>query len=966
MNPKILELVISAKDLASATIARVGTEVGALGEESLATGSSLETAGAGASSLLVPLLAVGAAVAAVGLGSAKMAMDFDQSMVMIRTQAGASQKEVDSLRQKVLDLAPAVGQGPEALAKGLFFIESAGFRGAAAMDILKLAAEGAAIGQTDLASTANALTSVMNTQILGAQSATQAMGNLNAIVGAGKMHFEDLNAAIGTGFLNTAQQFGISLDSIGAALADLTRNGEPAQAAATRLRMAITLMAAPTNQASKVLTGLGIDAVSAKAGTEAMTEALAKAHVTTNQLATDLRQPNGFMVAITDLKTHLENSGLSAEAASAAIARAFGGGRSSGPILAMLSDTKGLDDSFKQIKRTAGDFASDWAAQQQQANQKLHEFTAGLSALAIQLGEHVLVAIMATADAIGKLWKGFTADPGVQAAFKAIADAASQVWVVFQTQLMPALERFWKEVGPTLVPLLKDLAIAIGVDLVVGIIAFLKVTALLIEAWAIVYNALTTGIETVVKVTQQIIATCQRAWTTLKNDVDTFVDTVKKKWDGFWSDTKSAFDSGVDAVTGTWTRLWDGLNKLLEPWKKNFLKTLGDGLSDAVKAMEKYDIDSLKKWGDSFEKMGDAAAKWFGDLPKKFDAWLDKVKDSFDKWKKKVGKWTTDTLDNIVDSSTQWFKDLPKKFDDWLATTKTSFDTWKKHVGKWTTDALDDMVKAVKDFFTNLPDTIKKDVTESGTKTSGHHINAIIDVWKDPNTLTKIGYAIIGVFVALPLLVIATVAIAMVNLGIKMIQSIIDGILIATEFMVKAMVDVGSKIVKAAVGFGTLLVKTGSDLIQGLINGITGMVGSATKSVENLGGSIVGSLKSVLGIHSPSTVFAEMGANMGQGLINGITGSHAGVQKAVNGLVQLPRGTQGQATDPGSAGPTQASASQAVGGSGGSPINLTVNVGTLVGNQQAISQLATQIHQAIIQIGRSNGINVPTYGVRPL
>jgi hypothetical protein len=44
----------------------------------------------------------------------------------------------------VLDLAKAMPQGPNELAKGLFHLESVGLRGAKAMDALKIAAEGAA------------------------------------------------------------------------------------------------------------------------------------------------------------------------------------------------------------------------------------------------------------------------------------------------------------------------------------------------------------------------------------------------------------------------------------------------------------------------------------------------------------------------------------------------------------------------------------------------------------------------------------------------------------------------------------------------------------------------------------------------------------------------------------------------------------------------------------------------------
>lgn len=384
-----MDKVAGSTAMASASAAGLGTKLQSVGGTMSAVGSTL-----------MPL-SLGAA-AALGL-SAKAAADFEQKMELIATQAGASQKEVDSLKDSVLALAPVVGQSPAKLADALFFIESAGFRGAKAMDLLKLAAEGADIGQANLADTANALTSVMNTQIQGAQTATETMSNLNAIVGAGKMHFQDLNDAIGTGFVNTAKLFGISLDSVGAALDQLTKNGEPAANAATRLSMMITLMGAPTNQAAKVLTGIGLSAEEVKASTSAMTDALAKAHVTTNQLADDMRQPNGINVAIQDLKSHLVSAGLGADEAAAVIARAFGGGRTSKPVQALIQDTQGLNDTFKQITTTSGNFADSWAKQQQTANQKFQDFKAMVDVVAVKLGTAFLPALTDMAASIGKV-----------------------------------------------------------------------------------------------------------------------------------------------------------------------------------------------------------------------------------------------------------------------------------------------------------------------------------------------------------------------------------------------------------------------------------------------------------------------------------------------------------------------------------------------------------------------------------
>ncbi len=54
--------------------------------------------------------------------------------------------------------------------------------------------------------------------------------------------------------------------------------------------------------------------------------------------------------------------------------------------------------------------------------------------------------------------------------------------------------------------------------------------------------------------------------------------------------------------------------------------------------------------------------------------------------------------------------------------------------------------------------------------------------------------------------------------------------------------------------------------------------------VKGFFSGIVNGVKSVLGIHSPSTVFAAIGKNMGLGLAEGITGSVSLVDQAMGKL----------------------------------------------------------------------------------
>src|SRR5690554_3470145 len=66
------------------------------------------------------------------------------------------------------------------------------------------------------------------------------------------------------------------------------------------------------------------------------------------------------------------------------------------------------------------------------------------------------------------------------------------------------------------------------------------------------------------------------------------------------------------------------------------------------------------------------------------------------------------------------------------------------------------------------------------------------------------------------------------------------------------------------------LSELGGAIINGLIGGITGGLGRLRDTITNMGSSVAGWFKSMLGINSPSLVFAGFGGNLLEGLVNGI------------------------------------------------------------------------------------------------
>ena len=78
----------------------------------------------------------------------------------------------------------------------------------------------------------------------------------------------------------------------------------------------------------------------------------------------------------------------------------------------------------------------------------------------------------------------------------------------------------------------------------------------------------------------------------------------------------------------------------------------------------------------------------------------------------------------------------------------------------------------------------------------------------------------------------------------------------------------------------------GSDIIDGVTNGIKSGVGKAIDAIVNLGRALIERIKKVLGIHSPSKKFYEVGSNIISGLVNAFRDGIPRVKEKISELAK--------------------------------------------------------------------------------
>lgn len=122
-----------------------------------------------------------------------------------------------------------------------------------------------------------------------------------------------------------------------------------------------------------------------------------------------------------------------------------------------------------------------------------------------------------------------------------------------------------------------------------------------------------------------------------------------------------------------------------------------------------------------------------------------------------------------------------------------------------------------------------------------------------------------------------------IELGMKMVLAIVSGLANNLPQIVRSVLDMMATIVKTFVSSLPDIVGVGKQIVKGLWEGIKAMGGWIKEKVGSFFSGIVSGVKSKLGIHSPSRVFAGIGENMALGLGEGWDNEYDSIKRGITG-----------------------------------------------------------------------------------
>ena len=491
--------------------------------------------------------------AAISVAGAKMAIDFEKNMTKINTLVGISSDEVNAFSKDVMKLSGQTAQAPAELANGLFFLASAGLRGANAIESLEQVSKGVALGlgeQADLAKVAAAAQNAYGKENL---SAAKALDIFGGAVKEGMFEASDLAEVLGTQ-LGMASKLGISFEEVNAFIATYTKTTGDAKSATTSFGGVMMSLAKITPKQEKALSDINMSADSLQ----------------------QMLGEQGLRATLMHLQTSFEAQGIPMSeffSKAQALKGVFG-------VLGEQTETYG--NVLEGMHNSVGMVDEGFATLEQQTGFKMQKAFNNLKNASMELGAILMPLFTTIVDGAVSFAKSFTElDAGTK---KLVAGAAA---------LLAAS-------GPLM---------TLGGSVAQAIAMILNPTGLVIVALGLIFKVIYDNWESARKIFVDFV----NYWIDLYNESRAFrviVESLKAVFLGAWATIKFFIKSAIQAFKNFgdfFTEIFGSIGDIIKgvfTLDPDLIKKGVKNLGKSVKKTFSKDMEDIKKeYDDTLDKI---------------------------------------------------------------------------------------------------------------------------------------------------------------------------------------------------------------------------------------------------------------------------------------------------------------------------------------------------------------------------
>jgi TP901 family phage tail tape measure protein len=840
----------------------------------------------------------------IGLGGLviKTSSTFESAMSRVQAVSGASGGELQKLNKKAQELGATTAWSASEVADGMTEMAKAGWSANDIIDGMAGVLNSASASGEDLAQVSTIVADAITGFGLKAKDASRVADLLTQSANAGTIDITDLGESFKY-ISPIAKTMGFSIEDVTTAISAMSMSGIKGSQAGTALRTMLARMVKPTDDVKSAMDELGIKLTNSDGSFKSL-----------NTIVSEMR---GSFSGMTDeQKTYY--------------ATVLAGQEGMSGLLSLLSLSQGeydkLADSMNNCKGVAEDTAKTML---DNFGGQLTILKSSLEGVAIQFGEVLLPYFKSFVDWVQRV---------VLKLQSMTKEQKEQIvkWGMFVGAIGPALIVFGK-----LTSTIGKLMSAFGaVPKVIGTVqkdfgllqlgithiqegfalskagfsglgkeasvlgSFLGGLSAPAIAAASAVGVLVTAFMTLWKTNEQfrnnMMATFKEItasfsaffsgiserFSALGINLESIVNVIKSVWLGFCNLLAPIFEGAFSQVstvintvlnvilgivdifigvfTGNWTQAWNGVKEIFgSVWEgiKASFSNVGSLLGGVA--------NSILSWfGTSLSGIWSSITGFFTNMGSS-------IVNTVSSFAVNVVNKGSEMAVNFVNAVVTFFTNLPYKIGYFLGYVITTVATWTVNMVNKAREMGTNFINAVVTFFRNLPTNIMNFLTSAFNTVRQWDINMV-------NSAKQVGINFVNNVVNFIRNLPSSIA-KWFNNTINCARNFVSGLGAKGR---EAGVSLLNNVVNIAKSIPSKMLSIGSNIVDGVWKGIVSAKNRFVSNVKGFFKGVVDGAKSALGIHSPSTVFAnEIGAYLPPGVTNGFKSAMPAMLRNIQGML---------------------------------------------------------------------------------
>lgn len=810
MNLLDLVVTIKADDQASSKIEGLSTKTVAMGTAIGGTLSGMVLSG---------LSSAASAVKNFGEESIQTGMSFDSAMSQVAATMGLTANDIGDLTACAKEMGATTSFSATQAAEGLNYMALAGYSSEDAIATLPTVLNLAAAGTMDLGTASDMVTDAQTALGLSLEETTVMVDQMAQTSSKSNTSVQQLGDAILT-VGGTAKNLSGGVTEMNTVLGLLADNGIKGSEAGTHLRNMILSLTAPTDTAAAALADLGVSATDAEGNMRPLEDVM-----------------GDFNKAFED---------MTAEEKTQALNKIFNKTDLAAVNALLDTSVERWDQLGSSIEDSAG--AAEKMAQTQLDNLAgdmtlLESATEGVQIeLAAGATPALREMVQTGSEGLSKMAEQLR-NGDIAAGFETLGQTAGNVAASFLNALPSFIDAGMKMIGgflqgigeamPTVIPALVSGLVGMVSAIIENIPLFINAALQIVIGLA---QGLIQAIPALVEAIPQLLTSIIDA---LLQSIPVIIEAGIQLFTGLVQaipEVVVAIAAAIpEIVIAIVTALLENIPALVEGGIQLFMalveavpliiETLLPMIPQIIEALANGFIEGAPQIIEAFGQM-------LSELPGKAQEFFSGVIEKATQWVGDMAGKAQEAGSQFLEKVVEFIQQLPGKIAEFCSNIISNVASWVSEMANNAQQAGSQFLEKVVEFIQQLPGKIAEFCSQ---------IISNIGQWVSD----------------------------MVNKAQEAGSQFFESVNQKFNEVVNFFTELPGRIINAFGDFGSMLYNVGSQIIQGLINGITSMVGNAISAVTNAVSGIVNAAKSFLGIHSPSTVFASIGDFSMQGLAKG-------------------------------------------------------------------------------------------------